>query len=247
MKDRLGQLALLVALLGLWEGVVQLGLVERRYLPPASEVLATLGRLLGQTDVQASLATTAGEILAATVIAVPTGILCGLVVAELAGANSVAARLLYLATAVPKSVFLPLFILALGAGFVQKVSFGVVQAFFVIAVSTIAAVQGVPQGLLLVGHGLRASRAQMYRHIYLPYMLPVIVQGVRIGIIFAAIGILFAEMYVAQVGLGRLINIWGTAYQLPELLAGVLLAASGTILLNEVIRTYERRVGRWRG
>lgn len=247
MRDRLGQLAVVVIFFGVWEALIQTGLVARRYLVPPSEVLITLSRLVGERDVQEGLVTTAVEIFTAAVIAVPAGIIVGLLVAELAGASSTAARALYLGTAVPKSVFLPLFILALGVGFVQKVSFGVVQAFFVIAVSTIAAVQAIPQGLLLVGRGLDASRAQMYWHVYLPYTLPVVVQGVRIGIIFAAIGILFAEMYVSHAGLGRLINLWGSAYQLPELLAGVLLAASGTIVLNELIRTYERRVGRWRG
>lgn len=247
MKDRIGQLAVIAALFGLWEALVQGGVVAKRYLVPPSDVLVTLARLVGERDVQESLATTASEILVASAIAVPSGVIVGLLVAELAGANSTAARVLYLGTAVPKSVFLPLFILALGVGFTQKVSFGVVQAFFVIAVSTIAAVQAIPPGLLLVGRGLHATRAQMYWHIYLPYTLPVVVQGVRIGIIFAAIGILFAEMYVSHIGLGRLINLWGSGFQLAELLAGVLLAASGTILLNELIRTYERRVGRWRG
>jgi NitT/TauT family transport system permease protein len=134
----------------------------------------------------------------------------------------------------------------LGIGINQKVVFGVVQAFFVVALSTLVAVRGVPSGFTLLGRALNASSRQMYWHIYLPYMLPVIVQGVRVGVIYAATGILFAEMYASRGGLGRFINIWGSSYDLPKMLAGTILAAISAIAINSALRFCEGRVGRWR-
>src|SRR5215212_7223088 len=133
-----------------------------------------MGVILADPNVQNSLSITAQELLLAVIFAVPTGVFLGFFVGENQTVRRLLAPVLYIGTAVPKSLFLPLFILVLGIGMNQKVVFGVVQAFFVVAVSTLIAVQGVPTGLTLVGQALRASKAQMYLKIYLPYMLPVI-------------------------------------------------------------------------
>jgi ABC-type nitrate/sulfonate/bicarbonate transport system permease component len=53
-------------------------------------------------------------------------------------------------------------------------------------------------------------------------------------------------MYVSPDGLGHLIAGWGASFQIPELLSGIVLAAALSIVVNEALRWYERRVGRWR-
>ena len=243
---KVAQLGVVLAVLGVWEAAVRTGLVSSRQLAAPSDAARAFGTILADPNVQSSLATTLGELALAIVLAVPTGMLLGFVAAEYRAADRLLTPLLYIGTAVPKSLFLPLFILALGIGVNQKVAFGVAQAFFVVAVATLVAMRGVPIGLTQLGRSLNASPRQMYWHIYLPYMLPVIVQGMRIGIIYAATGILFAEMYAARGGLGRLINLWGSSYDLPKMLAGTLLAAVGAIAINSGLRLCEDRLGRWR-
>jgi NitT/TauT family transport system permease protein len=53
-------------------------------------------------------------------------------------------------------------------------------------------------------------------------------------------------MYVARAGLGSLISNWGMSFQMPELLSGIVLTAAFSIIINESLRYYERRVGWWR-
>ncbi len=244
--QRLSQLLVVVVIAAAWEGVVRVGLIHAAILPPPSQVALALYHLAGQDDLHLSAEATAMELITAVALAVPLGIVVGFVVGSSPPLRGLVAPLLYVGNGVPKSLFISLFILALGVGFGQKVAFGIFQAFFVVSVSTIAALDGVPHGLLMVGRALRASRWQMSWYIYLPYMLPVILQGIRLGVIFAAIGILFAEMYVSSVGIGRLIILWGNNYQIANIIAGMLLASVGAIVINEVFRGIEHRVGRWR-
>jgi NitT/TauT family transport system permease protein len=63
--------------------------------------------------------------------------------------------------------------------------------------------------------------------------------------IFCIIGVLLAEMYASRHGIGRLIFSWGEAYQVPELLAGILLISFLTIVVNEAMRFAELHVGRF--
>src|ERR1700760_1956120 len=90
---------------------------------------------------------------------------------------------LQLMMSVPKSVFLPVFVLMFGIGIAQKVIFASVLAFFIVVPSGIAAVHSVPPGLVTAARAFGATRAQIYAHIYLPAMAPLIVGGIRLGLI----------------------------------------------------------------
>ncbi|HEY7063828.1 MAG TPA: ABC transporter permease subunit [Chloroflexota bacterium] len=246
MRQRLVQLAVLLGLLLVWQAVVLAGVVRPSLLPAPTTVAAALVTVLGDRDVVRGLQVTTLEVAVTVLLTVPLAVLLGMVIGESARATRWLAPAFYFLTAVPKSIFLPLFILALGVGLNEKVAFGVFQAAFVILVATIAAVQGVPRSLVLAARAMGARRHQIYWHVYLPHMLPVVLQGVRIGIVFGITGIVLAEMYVTRDGFGRFITLWGTAYQMPELLAGVTILGGTTILINELLRAYERRAGRWR-
>ena len=71
------RLALLAAVLLVWEMLPRLGFVEDDLLPPFSEVTSLLFRLFGRAQFQVDMATTALEIVTAFAVAVPLGALFG--------------------------------------------------------------------------------------------------------------------------------------------------------------------------
>src|SRR5262249_54514628 len=150
------------------------------------------------------------------------------------GENEAAYRMLgpalHLLLSTPKSIFLPVFIFAFGIGFAQKVVFAVTLAFFIVILNGIAAVRSVPAGLVNAARAFGATRPQIYLHIYLPAMEPLILEGLRMGLVFTITGVLLAEMYGAPHGIGRVIFAWGEMFRMPELLAGVLLVVLITIV-----------------
>jgi NitT/TauT family transport system permease protein len=76
-------------------------------------------------------------------------------------------------------------------------------------------------------------------------MLPLVLTGLRIGMVLCIIGVLLAEMYASRSGIGRRIFGWGESAQIPELLAGILLVSILTIAVNETMRLAELHVGRF--
>lgn len=237
---------MIIALVGVVELVPRLRVVDPRLLPPLSTVLATLGRLLADGTILRHLWVTVLEVGVAFLVATPLGILVGMLLAEYVYLGRVFNSFIYFLVSVPKSVFLPIFILAMGIGPPQKVAFGVFQAFFVIAINTIGAVRSVPPSLVLMARSCGATRYQIYTRIHLWAMLPVILEGVRLGTIFNITGVILAEMYVSKRGLGYLISGWAESFQLPELLAGIVTAGAISIAVNEALRAYETRLSRWR-
>src|SRR5919202_1354554 len=83
-----------------------------------------------------------------------------------------------------------------------------------------------------VVRGLQVTALEVAVTVLLTVPLAVL-QGVRIGVVFGITGIILAEMYVTRDGFGRFITLWGTAYQMPELLAGVVILGGAESLINE--------------
>jgi NitT/TauT family transport system permease protein len=219
--------------------------VDADLLPPLSAVCAILWRFLHDPAFIADLELTASEVAVAFLIAAPLAISTGFLLGERLHLAETFNPVVHFILAVPQSIFLPVFILAFGIGFLEKVLFGVTHAYFVIVVNCFAAVRSIPRPLVAAARVFGATRAQIYTRIYLPAMLPLILTGLRLGIILCIIGVLLAEMYASRRGIGRLIFTWGEGYQIPELLAGIVLVSVLTIAVNETMRFAEMRVGRF--
>jgi len=189
---------------------------------------------------------TAGEVATAFVLAVPIGALIGFLIAEHRYFAEVVKPLLFFAFSIPKSIFLPMFILVFGVGFAQKVGFGLFSTIFIVILSTTAAVESVKAEHLMVARSYGATPAQTAFRVYLPSMLPVLLEALRISMIFNLTGVILAEMYASRDGIGHQIASWGENFQMRQLLAGVLMVAAIAIAFNEIVRSVETRCSHWR-
>jgi NitT/TauT family transport system permease protein len=240
------QVGLIAIILGGWEAAARIQLFNPKLLPPPTAVAPHIVAFLTQPEMLYHLWVTSSQVVTAFVLVAPIGIALGLLLGENDYLGRAFKPFFYFVASVPKSVFLPVFILAFGIGFTEKVAFGMFQAIFVLVISAIAAANSVPGDLITVARSYGAKRWQLYTQIYWPAMLPVLLEGIRLAMIFNITGVVFAEMYVARAGLGSLISNWGMSFQMPELFSGIALTAAFSIIINETLRYYERRVGRWR-
>jgi ABC-type nitrate/sulfonate/bicarbonate transport system permease component len=239
-------LTLFLLSLMLWELVSRMGVINPGVLPPASKVLSVLAELLQRAAVWKAIGVTAGEVLVAFLIAVPAGIVIGVFLAENRYWGAVLKPFFYFLFSIPKSIFLPMFILAIGIGVPQKIAFGVFSTIFIVVISIAVAVESVRGSHVMVAHCYGATRSQTFRHVYLPSMLPAILEALRLGMIFNFTGVILAEMYVSRVGIGNLIGTWGENFQLPQLLAGIVIVSAAAIAFNESVRVIEKKYGHWR-
>jgi NitT/TauT family transport system permease protein len=242
----LARMAIVGAFLCVWEILPRTGAVDPRLLPPLSTVIPMLIDILGRPAIKYDLLTTIVEILVAFCIAAPLGATIGLLVAENDYAGRVLKPLFFFVLSIPKSIFLPMMILIIGIGFWQKVAYGAFSTIFILIMGAAAAVESVRADHLLVARACGASPAQIIARIYVPSMLPILLETMRIAMIFNFTGVILSEMYASRTGIGHLIASWGENFQMPQLFAGVLLIATVSIAFNETIRRLETRCSRWR-
>jgi NitT/TauT family transport system permease protein len=230
----------------LWEVLVRLGRLDAGLAPAPSTILDALGALLRRPEVLTSLGVTAWEVLAAFLIAVPVGLGLGFLLAEVALLDALFRPLVNFLFGVPKSIFLPVFILMFGVSIPQKIAFGVFTTIFVLIVGGVAAVQSVPRELVTVSRVYGASRWQIVREIYLPAMAPILIESARLGMVFNITAVLLCEIYGARDGIGYRIAAWGENLQMPQLYAALVVVAAAAVAVNEALRRVEARLGAWR-
>ena len=80
--------------------------------------------------------------------------------------------------------------------------------------------------------------------VYVPSMMPVLLETLRISMIFNFTGVMIAEMYASRTGIGHLIANWGENFQMRQLFAGVILLAAVAILFNETVRIWKHDAAR---
>jgi NitT/TauT family transport system permease protein len=246
LQIRLTRLALLALVMAAWEILPRSGIVNPLLLPPLSLVLQTLVDLLGRPAVHEAVAVTAAEVIVAFIIAVPLGAAAGIAIAENDYVGEIFKPVLFYVFSIPKSIFLPMFILMLGIGFQQKVAYAAFTTAFVVLMSATAAVESVRQDHIMVARSYGATQMQILLRVYVPSMMPVLLETLRISMIFNFTGVMIAEMYASRTGIGHLISNWGENFQMPQLFAGVIVLAAVAIAFNEAVRALEARCSTWR-
>lgn len=246
LQIRLTRLALLALAMAAWEILPRSGIVNPLLLPPLSQVLQMLVDLLGRPAVHEAVAVTAAEVIVAFIIAVPLGAAAGIAIAENDYVGEIFKPVLFYVFSIPKSIFLPMFILMLGIGFQQKVAYAAFTTAFVVLMSATAAVESVRQDHIMVARSYGATQMQILLRVYVPSMMPVLLETLRISMIFNFTGVMIAEMYASRTGIGHLISNWGENFQMPQLFAGVILLAAVAIAFNEAVRALEARCSTWR-
>jgi len=232
--------------LAAWEWLPRWAIVNAALLPPLSDVLAMFFTILGRSQVQEAIGVTTGEVVLAFMFAVPIGAGVGVLVAESEYFGQIFRPMLFYVFSIPKSIFLPMFILVFGIGFEQKVAYAAFSTVFIVIMSAAAAVESVKADHVLVARSYGATRTQVLTRVYVPSMLPFLLEALRISMIFNFTGVMIAEMYASRSGIGQLIASWGENFQMPQLFAGVVLLAAAAIGFNEAVRWLEARCSAWR-
>ena len=119
----------------------------------------------------------------------------------------------------PPLAFIPLFIIWFGIGELPKDVLIVIGVTPIMAVTTVAALDEVPEDLRLCARTLGASRFYTLLHVQLRSALPGILTGMRISMAGAWTSIVAAELIAATSGLGYLIHAGG---RLPQYRPGPL-------------------------
>lgn len=236
----------IVLFLAVWELAPRAGLVDRVFLPPLSEVLATWWQLVLAGELaehlQASLLRSVSGLVLAVLSAIPLGLLIGWYrpVADVLG------PLLEMFRNTSALALLPVFVLLLGLGETSKIALVVFACTWPILLNTISAVRGVDPLLVKSARSFGLSSPALFRKVVLPASVPALFTGIRLAAAYSILVLIAAELTGAKAGLGYLITAAQYNFQIPQMYAGILTISLLGLALNQLLVAVEHRLTRWR-
>lgn len=242
--------ALLVALLGIWQLATSTGAIadlfslEPYLVPSPVEVAESLWENRGLLAENAWV--TLREIVFGILCAIAVGIGFALAMHRWRTVHDAAYPLIVASQTVPIVVIAPILVVWFGYGLPPKIFIVALICFFPITVAALGGLRSVDPEAVKMMRTLDASRWQRFWRVEAPTALPHLFTGLKIAVVIAPIGAVFAEWAGSSAGLGRLIQSDTAYFLVARQFASVAVLAAMALALMALTVLAERRVVRWR-
>jgi NitT/TauT family transport system permease protein len=112
--------------------------------------------------------------------------------------------------------------------------------------STVAGGRGVNPDHITLARTLGASESQIFRKFVLPSAVPVIFNGLRLGLVFALLGVIGAEIFASEHGLGQTLSVLAASFKTDGVFGIIFLLSMIGVGISWGMSSLENRLLRWR-
>jgi sulfonate transport system permease protein len=230
------------SLLALWFLGAEQGWISPQVLPPPAFVWETLRELATTGELWLHVSASLQRVLVGFVV----GALLGLALGSAMGlSRQVEAYLLPTFNAlvqIPVLGWLPFVLLLVGIGEPLKYILIAKAALVPVALNTLQGFRQTPQALLEVGQVYGYKPRQQILEIVLPYAVPTLFTGLRLGFTKAWLSLVVVELVASSEGLGYLIVYGRQLFQLDQVMAAVIVVGAIGYAIDRALDWAERRV-----
>jgi NitT/TauT family transport system permease protein len=189
----------------LWSILTYGRIVDPLFLPSPGRVFQAGIDLFSELGFTADILNSVCRVMMGFIIAAVLGVPIGLIMGTFKAAEALTEPVVGFVRYMPASAFIPLFILWLGIGDIEKVAIIFVGSFFQLVLMVAVVAKNVHKEMLETAYTLGVKRFQVIRKVLLPASLPGIVDTLRIIVGWAWTYIIVAELVASASGIGYMI------------------------------------------
>ena len=246
LAEQVLALASPLLLVGLWEGLVRLRVLDARFFPAPSSIIGTFADLLTSGELFRHVGASLKRVLLGFLVGGAPALGLGLIMGLSRWARAALNPIISATYPIPKSAILPLVMLIFGLGDASKVALVAIGVFYLVLINTMAGVLNIPSIFLDVGRNFGASRLQVFRTIALPGALPLVFAGLKLGLGIGLVLIVIAEIVGARNGIGYMIWQAWTIFQVERMYVGLVVIAILGWLAALLLDAIERLLIPWK-
>lgn len=233
-------------LIVVWEVVVRVAGYPQFILPAPAQVVDRFWGIVNDGSLAGHVRATLVEALGGFGLGFVVAAGLGYVLAKSPTLEKLIAPYVVASQSIPIVALAPLLVLWFGNGLASKVLVCALIVFFPILVNTIVGLRSVDPRYRELMRSFNASRWQTFNLLEVPFALPVLFGGLRIGITLSVIGAVVGEFVGAKEGLGFLINVARGIYDTPLMFAALFTLMTIALTMYLVIVLLERSFLSWR-
>ena len=243
------QLALLVAFLVLWEILPRAQIINPLFTSYPSAIWPTFIDMLKATPQQPSILAHTWATVLATVIGFTAAMLLGTAFASALwwwdGLYKVLDPYLVVANAMPKTAFVPIFYIWLGATFsVYGMSLAI--SLFITILMIYSGFQGIDPNRVKLAQTFGATKGQILTKVVLPGSVPTLIAALKVNAGLSLVGVVVGEFQSANLGLGYLVVYGSQIFKMNIVMTAITILAIVSSLMYLAISWLETAVMRRR-
>ena len=243
LRHRVGSAALIIGFFLLWELFCWGGGISDVVLPRPSKVFVT--RILRFPAIWPHAIQTLYTTLVGFGFGIAIGVTIGVLIGSSKLAYDVAYPLLVGFSSIPKVAVVPIFVLWFGAGTVPAILTAMIMCIFPIVVNVATGLATTEPELEDVMRSLRASRFDILTNVGLPRAMPYFFASLKVAVTQAFVGTVIAETVASNRGIGNLMMIASSNFDVPLVFAGLMILAALGVALYVIFSFIEVRVTGW--
>lgn len=224
----------------LWELVGQSGMTF--FIPPLSEVLATLVEIIGTDAFLKALGETAYAFIVGVFFAVSIGIPVGILMGKSRLLDELLLPWVNMFLSAPLTALVPVLMVLFGFGMKSIIITTALFAIWIIILNARAGVMQINRSLVDMARSFGASPWDAFYKVYFWAALPEILGGVRIGVIRAVKGVIIGQLLISIVGFGALFELYSTNFLMAHFWAVLIVLFAMAFTIAEFFGYLERRV-----
>jgi NitT/TauT family transport system permease protein len=230
--------AVVIALLALWEAATRVFAIPLFLLPPPSAIALSM-------QANASLLLTNGwvttvEIVLGFLLSIVVGIPLALAIFLWPPFSRSVLPLLVSSQAMPKVAIAPLLLVWFGFGLLPKVLIAFLIAFFPVVINTAVGLASIEPEKIYLARSMGFGATATFFKIRLPNALPAIFGGLKISITLAVVGAVVGEFVGGDAGLGYLLMVANGSMDTQLLFAGIVALTILGVVLFVLVELAER-------
>jgi NitT/TauT family transport system permease protein len=244
----LGSTSILV-LLVVWELLprfVTMSAGTKLFFATPSQIGGTLWKMFATGSIWTPLGVSASGFCVGLGLAILVGLPLGVLIGRSRTLNAMFDPFITAFNATPRLVFLPLVMLWFGLGLWSKVVIVFIGALFPILINTYEGVRNSDKLLINVVRSFGAKEWDVARLVVIPNAMPYIIAGLRLAIGRAVLGVVVAEFFGSESGLGVMMVQAAGRYQIDIVFSGLIVFAVMTLAMTAAVQVLENRLSRWR-
>jgi NitT/TauT family transport system permease protein len=243
VRRKIWSAVLIVGFFVLWEALCWLFNVSDIIVPKPSQIIVTLIQRMP------ALWPHTVQTLYTTIVGFAFGIVIGIALGVLIGSSKlaydVAYPLLVGFASIPKVAVVPIFVLWFGAGTVPAVLTAMIMCIFPIVVNVATGLAATEPELQDVMRTLRATKWEILWNIGLPRTMPYFFASLKVAATLAFVGTVISETVASNRGIGNLMMIASSSFDVTLVFAGLFILAALGVALYAIFSLIEGRVTGW--
>ena len=231
-----------MAFLAFWEIAPRAGIADPTYTSQPSRVIAAGLEIMRTGSFVHDVSVSLSEFAIGFALAVAVGVSLGLVLGRFPVLRYLLDPPIMAIYATPHLALLPIIVVWLGIGMQSKIAVAFVGGVIPILVNSMAGVRGVEHSWVVAARSFCAGEWDVFAKVILPASLPSVILGIRLGLSRAVLGVIVAEMYQSQAGVGNEIMRYGSEFRTDHLLFDVLMVSLFGFTATSAVRALEEKL-----